>query len=185
MRVTMSGRHMELSDALRTHVENRLRKLKRHFDRVIDVDVVMAVEKHRHIAEITLNANSLRIHGRESTEDMYNSVDAVVEKLDKQILRYKTRIKNYQPRKAQEQRVLQHTLIAVPEEEEGNGNQPVRHRVVHREKLDMKPMSVEEAALQLELAEEPFLAFTNADTHQVNVLYPRGDGTYGLIEPEF
>ncbi len=188
MQVKVSGRHVEISDALRSHLDSRLAKLKSHFERVIDVNVVLSVEKHRHIAEITVHANGLRIHGKESSDDMYGSVDAVVEKLDRQIEKYKTRIKDYQPRKAAARKEVQHNVIQMQEAESGNGNgggATPKHHVVKHEKLDMKPMMVEEAVLQLELANDSFLMFTNAETHQVNVLYPLADGNYGLLEPEF
>lgn len=185
MRVTMAGRHVDITDALKEHLDGRLTKLKSHFERVIDVNIVLSVEKHRHIAEITVHANGLKIHGKESSGDMYGSVDAVVDKLDRQIQKYKARIKDYQPRKAQAMKEYLHNVIQVPESEEGNGSKLPKHHVVKREKLDMKPMTVEEAVLQLELANDAFLMFSNAETHQVNVVYPLGDGNYGVIEPEF
>ena len=77
MRVLITGRHMEMTDALKAYIENGLQKIKTHFDKVIDVDVVLDVEKHRHIAEINLHANGVRIHSREASADMYASVDAV------------------------------------------------------------------------------------------------------------
>ena len=184
MRVTMSGRHMEITDALKDHVQSGLQKLKAHFDRIIDANVILAVEKHRHIAEITIHANGIRIHGKESTDDMYKSVDAVVEKLDKQITKYKDRIKKYQPRKAREEREYLKNIIAI-EEPTAPVEETKPHRVIHREKLTLKPMTVEEASMQLELADEPFLVFMNAETQQVNVIYPQGDGTFVLIEPPF
>lgn len=183
MRIVMSGRHMEITDALKAHVETGLRKLRTHFDKIIDANVVLDVEKHRHIAEITIHANGIRIHSKESSDDMYRSVDAVVEKLDKQIQKYKDRIKSYQPRKAKELREYQRNIIAYeepPPPAEAKG-----HRVIHREKLSMKPMNIDEATMQLELAGEPFLVFLNADTQQVNVIYAQEDGTYALIEPQF
>ncbi len=195
MNVKITGRHMELSDALKAYIETGLRKIKTHFDKVIDVDVVLSVEKHRHIAEVNLHANGVRIHSKEASADMYASVDAVLEKMGKQVRKYKDRINRHTPRTARELRSYQQTIIAM---ESGNGNGDGealeaaaavavedRHQVVRREKVALKPMSVDEAVMQLELVEEPFLVFTNAETSQVNVLYSRGDREYGLIEPEF
>lgn len=187
MRVTMTGRHMEMTDALKAYVENRLEKMREHFMEVIDVDVVLSVEKHRHIAEINLHANGIRIHGKETSSDMYASVDAVLDKLDRQIRKYRDRINRYKPRKALAAQDYHHNIIEYVEagEEGGNGKPGAAHRVVRREKLAMKPMSVEEATMQLELVNDDFLMFSNADTQQVNVIYAREDGTYGLIEPQF
>jgi putative sigma-54 modulation protein len=188
MNIKITGRHMELSDALKVYIENALKKVKVHFDRVIDVDFVLDVEKHRHIAEVNLHANGVRIHSKEASSDMYASVDAVLEKLEKQARKYKDRINRHQPRTAREERSYGHAIIAM-EPTNGNGDHAEqadeKHLVVNREKLVMKPMSVEEAVMQLNLVEDPFIVFANAETAQVNVLYSRGDKTYGLIEPEF
>ncbi|HOJ67307.1 MAG TPA: ribosome-associated translation inhibitor RaiA [Candidatus Hydrogenedentes bacterium] len=188
MNVTITGRHMELTDALKSYIETGLKKIRTHFDKVIDVEVVLSVEKHRHIAEINLHANGVRIHSREESSDMYASVDAVLDKLTRQVRKYKDRINRHQPLTGRELRMYQHAVI-VPEPVNGDqhaeGPSEPQHKVVQREKLPMKPMTLEEAILQFELVEEPFLVFTNAETSQVNVLYARGDGSYGLIEPEF
>lgn len=189
MNTAITGRHMDLTDALRAYIENGLRKIEMHFDKVIDADIVLTVEKHRHIAEVNLHANGIRIHSREASMDMYASVDAVMEKLEKQIRKFKDRINRHQPRRVRDAKTYDHAIISMDEENDnGRGETAVStqiHRVVQREKLPMKPMSVDEAIMQLELVEDPFLVFLNADTSQVNVLYARTDSTYGLIEPEF
>ena len=192
MKVTISGRHMEMTEALKAYIENGLEKVKTHFDKVIDVDVVLDVEKHRHIAEVNLHANGVRIHSRESSDDMYASVDAMLAKLEKQIRKYKGRINRHQPRTEREAQSYGHAVISMPP---GNGDsdtdaddgteEEILHHVVTHEKLPMKPMTVEEAVMQLELLEDAFLVFSNAKTSQVNVLYARDDNKYGLIEPDF
>jgi putative sigma-54 modulation protein len=176
---------MEMTDALKSYIEGGLGKLRHHFDRVIDANVVLSVEKHRHIAEINLHANGIRIHGRESSSDMYASVDAVLGKLDKQIRRYKDRINRHQPRTAKEARNYEHQIIEVATEADRTQETVSQHRVVEREKVPLKFMGVDEAAMQLELIDDTFLVFSNAETQQVNVIYAREDGTYGLIEPQF
>ncbi len=189
MNTAITGRHMELTDALRAYIENGLNKIETHFDKVIDADVVLTVEKHRHIAEVNVHANGIRIHSREASMDMYASVDAVMEKLEKQIRKFKDRINRHQPRRSRDSKTYDHAIISMEAESDaGRNDSPVTlqtHRVVQREKLPMKPMSVDEAVMQLELVEDPFLVFLNADTSQVNVLYARTDSTYGLLEPEF
>lgn len=189
MNTAITGRHMELTDALRAYIENGLKKIETHFDKVIDADVVLTVEKHRHIAEVNVHANGIRIHSREASMDMYASVDAVMEKLEKQIRKFKDRINRHQPRRSRDAKTYDHAIISMePENDAGRNDASAAipaHRVVHREKLPMKPMSVDEAVMQLELVEDPFLVFLNADTSQVNVLYARTDSTYGLLEPEF
>lgn len=186
MNIKITGRHMELSDALKAYIETGIRKVKTHFDKVIDVDVVLDVEKHRHIVDVDLHANGVRIHSKEASQDMYASVDAVLEKLEKQVKKYKDRINRHQPRTTKEERNYKHAVISMePVNGDGDhGETEERHRVITREKFSLKPMSVDEAVMQLELLEESFLVFLNADTSQVNALYSRGEKTYGLIEPE-
>ena len=179
---------MEMTEPLKSHVKTRLEKLRGHFDRVIDVNVVLSVEKHRHVAEVTLHANGIRIHGKESSPDMYSSVDAVVEKLEKQVRKYKDRVNRHGARKGASEPVpLPEELVDSEREASANVSEipTVQHKVIRREKLPMKPMGLEEASMQLELAEEPFIVFSNVETQQVNVMYTRGDGSFGLIEPQF
>jgi len=183
MNLMVTGRNIEVTDALKSYVEGGLTKLRTHFDKVIDADVVLSVEKHRHIAEINLHANGIRIHGKESSSDMYASVDAVLGKLDKQIRRFKDRINRHQPRLSKEETNYNHEIIQAVDDKEVADDTVRKHHVVLREKIAVKPMSVDEAVMQLQLVDDQFLVFTNADTRQVNVIYSREDGTYGLIEP--
>lgn len=186
MNITVSGRHMEMTDAIRDHVHSSLDKVRHHFDKVIDVDVILSVEKRRQLAEINLHANGLRINAKESSDDLYNSIDAAIGKLDRQVIKYKDRIQRHQPRSARETREYEHHIIEIaPFEESAPEQNDATHRVIQREKLPLKSMSINEAAFQLELLEDTFLVFSNAETQQVNVVYSRNDGTYGLIEPQF
>jgi putative sigma-54 modulation protein len=190
MNITIAGRHMEITDALKAYVENGLQKLRSHFDKMIDANVVLEVEKLRHICEINLLANGVRIHGKESTPDMYASVDAVLAKLEKQIKKYKEKINRHQPRNVRDARNYHHDIISLSPEngrslEHTASTDTLGHKLVNREQVAMKPMSVDEAVMQLDLVDDPFLVFSNADTSRLNVLYARDDGTYGLIEPQF
>ena len=183
MNVTITGRHMNVTDAIRERVEKGLEKVKGHFEKVIDMDVVLSVEKHRHIAEINLHANGLRINAKESSEDMYGSLDTALNKVDRQVRRHKDRIMKHQPRRPREDKSYEHQVIEL--DDNGNDDDAATgHQVILREKRTLVPMSVDEALLQLELLEDTFVVYTNPDTQQVNVLYAREDNTYGLIEPE-
>jgi len=190
MNVRITGRHIELTEALKQHIENALNKVTAHFDKATDANVILAVEKHRQSAEIVLVANGVRIHGRETSEDMYASVDAVIDKVERQVRKFKDRINRHQPRTAREAREYHHAVFA---QIEANGHEHAEaiatatavHHEIDREKLPMHPLSVDEAVMHLELVEDPFLVFVNAETSQVNVLYSRGNGHFGLIEPQF
>ncbi len=191
MNVKITGRHMEMSDALKSYIENALNKLTHYFDKIITADVILDVEKHRHICEININANGMRIHSKEISTDMYASVDAVIEKLDRQIRKFKDKIKNHKPRSFVETRKYKHVILEIKDEAEkieskvNETDSGISHEIVHREQIVLKPMTVDEALMQIQLLEEPFLVFINLETSQVNVLYPRGNSTYGLIEPQF
>jgi putative sigma-54 modulation protein len=182
MRVSIAARHLDMTDAMRTHVESRLDKVRQHFDKVIDVDVVLSVEKHRHTAEVTVHANGVRIHGRETSTDMYASVDTAVGKIDRQILKFKDRKHRFQPRDGKVALVTPESLD-VPIEDRLEEAAPAHKNVVH-ENISTKPMSVDEAAMQLELTNDTFLVFRNAQTQEVNVVYTKVDGTIGHIDPE-
>lgn len=186
MNVMISGRHMEMTDALKAYIENGLKKIKAHFDRVIDVNVVLDVEKHRHIAEVNLHANGVHIHSKEASSDMYASVDAVMNKLEKQVRKYKERINRHQPRSGRENQLYRHLVLAPVQPGNGDSGEDaeVMHHVIKREQRPLRLLTVDEAVMHLELTDEPFLVFTNADTSQVNVLYALDDSSYGLIEPQ-
>ncbi len=193
MNVKITGRHTELTDSIKGHVEKKLDKCQAHFDKPMDVDVVLTVEKHRHIAEMTLWANGARLHAEESSNDMYTSVDAVVEKLDRQIRKTKERRnKGFRPKKLAEAELEAQPEPGMLSAEMFGEEQPAQddglphpERPIVRETLDRKPMDEEEAAMQLELSGEGFLMFTNAKTQHINVMYVREDGSFGLIQPQF
>ena len=187
MNTQITGRHMEMTEALKSYIQFGLDKLTTHFDRVIEADVVLDVEKRRHIAEINLHANGVRIHGKEESPDMYSSVDAVLAKLEKQIKKHKERINRHQPRTSRELRDYGHAILSMNFDDAGEpGNGHVQtHQVVKNQKLPMRPMLVDEAMMQLDLVDDLFIVFSNAETSQVNVLYKRDNGDYGLIEPAY
>ncbi|MDX9974639.1 MAG: ribosome-associated translation inhibitor RaiA [FCB group bacterium] len=185
MQLTVSARHMELTDALKSHVETRLEKIRGHFDRVIDAEVVLGVEKHRHIAEVILHANNVRMHSKEESPDMYQSIDAAVDKLHKQIHKFKERGR-YMPLKiVQAELLAQDTEAPEPVAAGANGTEQAEAKRVVTEKLVMKPMTVGEAILQLDLLHDPFLVFMNAESQQVNVVYSKEDGSYAVVEPQY
>ena len=184
MQITITGRHIEVTEALKAYVENRIEKIGNFYDQIIEAQVVLAVEKYRNIADVTLIANGMRVHGKSETEDMYASVDQVLEKLEKQVKKYKARIKRHQPRGMDMSQMYDHHEIIPLEVEDGaEDDLSLGYKIVSRERFDAKPMSVDEAVLQLSLIEDDFLVFTNAQTQKVNVVYGRQDGNYGLIEP--
>lgn len=169
---------METSEALKAYAEEKLDRLKKYIDEPIVAQVYLAVEKKiRHVAEISLTAKGITIKAAESTNDMYASIDAVVDKLERQVKRYKERIKAHKPSE-QIGKNIRKTIVEAESLE--SQIEPV---VIRTETVSAKPMSVDEAVMQMDLAHKDFLVFTNANTEEINVIYRRKDGNFGLIEP--
>ncbi len=179
MQITVTGRHFEITNALRQHIETKIDKLVRYVDGITDVYVVLSVEKHRHLAEVNLQVKGSTIRGLEETHDMYLSVDTVIDKIERQLKRHKDKGTDRKGRVG----IKGSDIIA---EDVVDEDVPKRTpRVIRSKRLAMKPMSVDEAAMQMGLTNDDFLAFLNSETEQMNVMYKRYDGNYGLIEPEF
>ena len=177
MRIAITGKNLEISDYLRDMVEKKVSKLERYFPQDTEVQVTLSVEKNRHIVEVTIPYEGGLIRGEETTGDMYASVDNVLDKLEKQILRHRTKLeKDLRQGAFRHEEPLFGGSYEDYEEEE--------QRIVRVKRFNIKPMTEEEAMLQLELLNHAFFVFTNADTGDINVLYKRKDGNYGLIEPE-
>jgi putative sigma-54 modulation protein len=174
MQLSVKGRNLEVTDALRTYAEEKVQRMGKYLEGIGSGNVVLSVEKHRQIAEVTLRVRDLTVRAEESTDDMYSSIDLVAEKLERQILRYKERIVAHMDRPVHREDRHAMTLASAPE----------GLRVVKTKRFAVKPAEVEEAILQMDLLGHNFYVFRNARTDEVNVIYRRRDGHYGLIEPE-
>lgn len=172
MHVTVTFRHMESSDALRKYAEEKSERLNKFLNEPIEVHWVLSVEKIRHIADTTVVSNGATIKAQGDTQDMYSSIDTVIDKLEKQVRKHKEKIKDHK-----------NTSDSIRYGEEGaaSGN-PARSRVVKKANQFVKPMSVEEAADQMDVVDNDFLVFTDSVTSNINVIYRMEDGEYGLIE---
>ena len=181
MQITTTFRHMEPSEALKSYAEEKLERVKKYIDEPIVVQVFLTVEKIRHSAEVTITAKGITIKAAEETNDMYASVDAVSDKIERQLRRFKERIKAHKPSSdTTRERQVQKSIVEAQSIEE-NSAAPV---IVKTKSFSMKPMSVEEAVMQMELLHKDFLVYTEASTENINVVYRRKDGNYGLIAPE-
>jgi putative sigma-54 modulation protein len=181
MQITTTFRHMEPSEALKSYAEEKLERVKKYIDEPIVVQVFLTVEKIRHSAEVTITAKGITIKAAEETNDMYASVDAVSDKIERQLRRFKERIKAHKPSiDSTRDRQVQKSIVEAQSIEEASAA-PV---IVKTKSFSMKPMSVEEAVMQMELLHKDFLVYTEASTENINVVYRRKDGNYGLIAPE-
>jgi len=173
MKVTITGRHLKLNDDIKSYAERKLQKAETYFDGIIEAHMILFAEKHRRIAEVTFGAKGTTFHAQEETEDIYASIDGVMEKVDRQIRRHKEKVRN---RKHHPKEVVTETT------EDSETTEP---RIVKVSKFAAKPMTVQDAVAQMELSGDDFLMFSNSQTEQVNVVYKRKDGNYGWIEPDF
>ena len=180
MQFQVKGRNLEISDALRSYAEEKLGKLERQLTDP-RVELELAVEKNpsiaeNHVAEATIWTNGPVLRAREASSDMRASIDQLVEKLERQVNRYRTRARSRRRRAARANEPASETIPVVADEAE-----PL---IVKTKQFSVNPMSPEEAVLQLELIGHDFFVFRDAASGEVNVVYRRRDGNYGLIEPQ-
>ena len=180
MQVSVTFRHMDVSEPVKAYVEEKLGRVKKYIDEPIDAQAVLSVEKKiRHKAEVTIVAKGITIKGSEETNDMYAAIDAMVDKIERQLKRYKEKLKDHKPTAGREREVKKTVLEAASIDE--GAVEPV---IIRSDSFPVKPMSVEEAVMQMDLLHKDFLVFTDAGTEDINVVYRRKDGNYGLIAPQ-
>ena len=175
MQTSVTFKNLDSSDTLRSYVQEKLDRFDRLLDNPAEANVVLSVEKFRHMAEINIIGDRLTINVKEETIDMYSAIDMVLDKLEKQIKKSKQKIRERRGSTKARNRDMLAEEINLPEEE--------LERQIKIKNIEYKPMHVEEAALQMDLLDDNFMVFTNARSNQVNVLYRRKDGHYGLIKP--
>ncbi len=175
MQTSIAFKNVDSSEHLKSYVSEKLNRFDKLFDNPATAQVVLTVEKHRHAAEIHITADRMTITGKEETGDLYSAIDMVLDKLETQLKRGKQKIRERRTIAKGKTRAIREEA-APPAAEEGP-------REVRIETLDTKPMDVEEAVLQMEMSSRDFLAFMNARSAQINVIYRRKDGHYGLLQP--
>lgn len=171
MNIIVNGRNIDVTPALRKYAEEKISRFERYLSNITEAIVTMTVEKYRHKVEVLLKANGVLIQAEGITGEIYSSIDDVVEKLEKQVKKYKEKMVSH--RKGE-------TKVAAtpaPESTSDTG------RIIKIKRFDMKPMSPDEAAMQMELLDKDFFVFSNLTSGEINVIYRRKDGNFGLIEP--
>lgn len=176
MRVIITGKGMEVSDYLKELTEKKVSKLVRYFGKDTEAHVTMSIQKSRHIVEVTIPFDGVILRGEESSGDMYASIDGVLRKIEKQIHKHRTALK----KKLHESAFDQEAYEYHDEMEE-----EAMSEIVRTKRFVVKPMSLQEAQMQMELLGHQFFVFRNSKTDEVNVLYKRADGDLGLIEPDY
>ncbi len=179
MQVNITFRNMFATDALRNHVTDKLSKVvDKYLDKVTEAHVTLSLERYLHHADINLHAGHFHVRGKEKSEDMYASIDLACDKIERQLKKYKDRLKNHRPAHvhAREPVRVRYEVMAAAVME---GLPP---EVIRSNEFLAKPMSVEEALMQMDLLNNDFLVFTRPESRGVNVVYRRKDGHYGLIQ---
>uniref|UniRef100_A0A7C4MLA2 Ribosome hibernation promoting factor n=1 Tax=Desulfatirhabdium butyrativorans TaxID=340467 RepID=A0A7C4MLA2_9BACT len=176
MQTSVTFKNIESSEHLTAYVSNKLNRFDKYLENPAEANVVLSVEKFRHIAEISIVGDRLNIYGKEETEDMYSAIDMVLDKIEKQIKKNKEKVKDRRSGAKGRSRAEASELFSAADERPEGGQVIV-------EPIEYKPMDVDEALMQMDLNDEPFFVFTNARTDRVNVLYKRKDGNFGLIQP--
>ena len=178
MRITITGKNIELTDGLKEAVEERLSKLEKYFAPETEVHVTLSVEKERQKIEVTIPVKGSVIRAEQVSNDMYVSIEVVEETIERQLKKYRKKIvtkqQNVDKFFAQEY---------LSKEDDDEGDEEIR--IIRSKRFGIKPMYPEDACVQMELLGHDFFVFLNAETQEVNVVYKRKGNTYGLIEPEF
>ncbi len=180
MPVNITFRHLEPTEALKTHVRDRVEHVKRYIDRPSEAHAVLHVENLDHHAEITVKTGRFLLRGTGRSQDMYASIDAAADRIERQLKKHKEKLYNHKPNgHAAEWKPVEvrHDVLDFLE----HPDRP-SHRVVKSTQFQARPMTTDEAILQLELLDARFYVFQNAGDRAINVVYRRDEGGFGLIE---
>lgn len=172
MAIIVQGRNVEVTPAMKAHVEKKIQKITKQFKAVGDIKAVLKVEKRgEHVAEITVPAKGFILRAQEQSDDMYACIDSAIDKIERQVHKYKTRMMR---RKYNNFRDVEEIPVEAPAEE---------FEVVKSKSFALHPMNVEEAILQMNLLNHDFFVYYDPDFGGVCVVYKRDDGRYGVLKP--
>jgi putative sigma-54 modulation protein len=178
MLIIVKGKNVNVTEPLQRYAEKKVEKLGKYFRTLKEATITQSIQRNWQIVEVTLEGDGLVLRGEERTDNMYASIDQVVEKLEKQVKRFKDkRIERAHPGESPKEHLAAEEPAAGPATEE-------LPRIVRTKSIPLKPMPPEEAAMQMEMLNHDFFVFLNSETEQVSVIYRRRDGNYGLLEPE-
>ncbi|MFT3838399.1 MAG: ribosome-associated translation inhibitor RaiA [Myxococcaceae bacterium] len=190
MQLNITFRHFDPIDSLKNYAREKVDRAEKYLDKAGEAHVVLSLERHLHHADITIHSGAFVLRGREKSEDMYASIDLAMDKIERQLRRYKERLKHHHGRERVHHRQalvnggvkVRHDVVEVATPETESHPDKAQPRIVRSTELLIKPLGVEEAVMQMDLLNNDFLVFTNNATHELNVVYRRKDGHYGLIE---
>ncbi|MBE0426567.1 MAG: ribosome-associated translation inhibitor RaiA [Nitrospirae bacterium] len=172
MNIIVTGRQIEVTPALKNYAEKKIKKIKRYLSNITEAVVTLDVQKYRHKVEVLLKVNGVLIQAEGTTGDVYSSIDGVVDKLERQIKKYKEKLVSHRKTEGK----ASAAAAEIPDTAEVG-------RIIKNKRFELKPMSPDEAVMQMELLDKDFFIFTNDNSGDINVIYRRKDGNFGLIEP--
>ena len=187
MQMNITFRHLDPIDSLKNYAQEKVERVNKYLEKAGDAHVVLSLDRHLHQADITIHSGTYLLRGKERSEDMYASIDLAMDKIERQLKRYKEKLKSHHGKERVHHRIdLVNQLRvrhAVVEMEQPEVNTPdALARVVKKNEFLLRPMSLEEAIMQLDLMNNEFYVFTNSTTMEMNVIYRRKDGQFGHIE---
>ncbi|HSV74093.1 MAG TPA: ribosome-associated translation inhibitor RaiA [Chthonomonadales bacterium] len=178
MRLTIRGKSDPIPESLQRYAERKLAKLDRLFRRIDEAEIRHAFERGIHIVELSMVGDNVDLRSEERSADLHAAVDNAIEKIERRVKRFKTKVRDDHRRPSPEKAVDLSEGVLMEAEEEPTP------RIVRRKRFPIKPMPADEAALQMELSDHDFFLFLNEETGAYSVMYRRRDGNYGIIEPE-
>ncbi len=181
MQTSVTFRHVDPSEALKEHAVEKSNRLTKYFDTTAEAHVVLTMERHLHKAEVNILAGGLTICGKEASSDMYYSIDRAMEKIERQIRRYRDKLITHRPRGGAKKKMQFKLLEALPDRDHEVASD-LPPTIVETKEFQAHPMMLDEAVMQMDLLHNDILVFINSKTDELNVLYRKADNKYGLIE---
>lgn len=179
MRYNIKGKNMEIGERTKEKISDKLDRVAKLFSEDAEATVLIKSEKLEYIVEVTIPMSKRVVRAEVSSEDMMTALDKAVDIIDRQIIRYKKRLKTQMKKNASFKAEYDTVNVPVDDNEDEN-----LYKIEKSKKFEIRPMSAEEAVMQMELLGHSFFVFRNDETEAINVVYKRKDGSFGLIEPE-
>lgn len=191
--ITVTGRNVQVTDAMKDYAIEKVAKLEKYVERIIDVNITMDIQKLEHRVDIALKLNNVKIKSQASSENMYTSIDKAVHKLESQLLKYKTRLQDHHAKNLasvdMNVNIFSSADDEINDEIEDQTQQNLANsfrpaKIINREKKALRTLNVDEAIMKIELSGDRFLIFRSEEDQKVKVIYRRDDGNFGVIELE-
>jgi putative sigma-54 modulation protein len=188
MQLNITFRNLDATDALKHYASERIERVHKYLDRAGEAHVVLSLERHLHHADISIHAGTFLLRGREKSEDMYASIDLAMDKIERQLRRYKEKLNHHHGREKVHHRQemldslkIRYDVVEIRPPEDQVAPE-VHPKVIRTNEFFAKPMSLDEAVMQMDLMNNDIMVFTNTVSQEMNIVYRRKDGHYGLIE---